>query len=128
MANPKRGLLLAVNRSIKSMSWLSAKDDAAVELAREYARQIDEAVRRGGQDATKGMHLGPHLLKALDALGGTPASDVAPPGRPVVVDESEEQKPDPAGQAPEPKQGVRDELARIRDARRSRASVPAAAG
>lgn len=121
MANPKRGLLMAVNRSVKSMPWLSAKDDAAVELAREYARQIDDAVKRGGPDATKGMHLGPHLLKTLDALGGTPASEVAPPGRPLVVDESEAEKPEPAEEA-RPEQGVRDELARIREARRSRAN------
>lgn len=118
MANPRRGLLLAVNRSMKAMSWLSAKDDAAVELAREYARQIDAAVALGGQDATKGMHLGPHLLKALDALGATPASEAAPKGRPMVVDDSESA---PAAIA-DPEQEVRDELSRLRRARRARAN------
>lgn len=112
------GLLAAVDRAVVSMSWLSDKDDAAVALAREYARQIDAAVALGGQDATKGMHLGPHLLRTLDALGGTPSSEAAPKGRPIVVDESGVDPVVPV----DPEQEVRDELSSLRRTRRARAN------
>ena len=108
----------AVDRAVEAMTWLSEKDDAAVELAREYARQIDAAVALGGQDATKGMHLGPHLLKTLDALGATPSSEAAPKGGPMVVDDSAADLEKPV----DPEQEVRDELGRLRRARRARAN------
>lgn len=47
-------------------------DRGAVELALKYAEQIDDGMSMGGQAATKGLHLGPHLLKVLSALGCTP--------------------------------------------------------
>lgn len=67
------GLADSVARTVAKMDWLTAADDAAIDLAMRYAHQIDAALARGGQDATKGMHLGPHLLRVLGDLGGTPA-------------------------------------------------------
>src|SRR5699024_5261074 len=58
----------SVARAVARMSWLTDTDQATVDLAMRYAYQIDAALERGGQDATKGMHLGPHLLRTLDTL------------------------------------------------------------
>ncbi|AXQ65126.1 terminase small subunit [Gordonia phage Schmidt] len=80
-------LLDSVDASLERMDWLKDADDAARALARAYAEQID-AVLDGefqqkcpdcgtevGPDAsqiTKALYLGPHMLNALRALGGTP--------------------------------------------------------
>lgn len=81
--NSAESLERVVQRSIQGMTWLSASDEAAAVLACKYARAIDAAVEGLAEDArgdsagaeamTKALYLGPHLLKALAALGGTPA-------------------------------------------------------
>lgn len=64
----------SVRASIAQMSWLAPTDRAAVDLALTYAERIDEALATGeGQEVTKALYLGPHLLNTLRALGGTPA-------------------------------------------------------
>ena len=66
-------LELQIDAAEKDMDWLTGADKAAVELARVYARRIDEAtLNEHGQDVTKALYLGPHLLNTLRALGGTP--------------------------------------------------------
>lgn len=63
----------AVEASIKAMDWLTDADDAAITLARTYAARIDTALATGeGQEVTKALYLGPHLLNTLRALGGAP--------------------------------------------------------
>jgi hypothetical protein len=67
------GLEASVLAAVRGMSWLEDTDQAGVELALTYARQIDRAVAEGeGVEVTKALYLGPHLLNALRALGGTP--------------------------------------------------------
>ncbi|QOV99521.1 terminase small subunit [Rhodococcus pyridinivorans] len=56
---------------------ITEEDGAAVDLAMRYALQIEQGVERGGQDATKALYLGPHLLKTLAELGCTPAGRLA---------------------------------------------------
>ena len=70
----ENSLAASVARTTAKMDWLTDADQATVDLAMRYAHQIDAAIERGGQDATKGMHLGPHLLRALGELGGTPTA------------------------------------------------------
>lgn len=72
---PERGSLeTSVRKSVEGMPWLGPSDTAAIDLAAAYAAQIDSAVATGeGQDVTKALYLGPHLLNTLRALGGTPA-------------------------------------------------------
>ena len=60
----------AVTRAVRGMSWLTGADDAAVKLAPKYAAQIEAGVEDG--DGSKALYLGPHLLNALSAGGGTP--------------------------------------------------------
>lgn len=63
----------AVESSISQMPWLTNADDATIALARTYATRIDQAVSTGeGQEVTKALYLGPHLLNTMRALGGTP--------------------------------------------------------
>lgn len=84
------GLEAAVQDAVNAMSWLEASDFAMVELALEYARQIDAAresariaVDHAREDpsfdpapalgvASKALYLGPHLHNTLRALGGSP--------------------------------------------------------
>ena len=67
------GLTVSVEEAIGQMTWLTESDHAARDLALTYARQIDAALAGGDSaEATKALYLGPHLLKALEALGGTP--------------------------------------------------------
>lgn len=92
--------------SLKSAGLLDNPDyQAACELALTYARQIDRGVKAGGQDATKALYLGPHLLKTMSELGLTPgAVPPRPRGRPrkeeivpegsEVTTGGEEAKPD----------------------------------
>lgn len=77
-------LLSKVRSSIAADELLAAEEYAgACELALMYARQIDRGVKVGGQDATKALYLGPHLLKTLTELGLTPAKpEPRPVGRP----------------------------------------------
>ena len=78
----------SVESAVAGMDWLKPTDRAAVDLALTYAARIDEALATGeGQEVTKALYLGPHLLNTLRALGGTPAeravlaSDKAPEGK-----------------------------------------------
>lgn len=72
-APARTSLVESVNRSVSAMPWLAKSDDAAVELARAYATRIDEALDVGeGQEITKALYLGPHLLNTMRAIGGTP--------------------------------------------------------
>lgn len=84
------GLEAAVQDAVNAMSWLEASDMAMVELALEYARQIDAAraaakiaLDHAREDpsfdpapalgvASKALYLGPHLHNTLRALGGAP--------------------------------------------------------
>jgi len=74
----------AVETTIKALK-LRAEDAAAVQLARKYAEAIDSL------GADQFVHrigiIGPSLLKALQALGGTPDSRAvaAKGGAPDVV-------------------------------------------
>src|SRR5690625_3797533 len=62
-----------INVAVDGMEWLSEADKASVEFARVYASRIDEETLSGeGQEVTKALYLGPHLLNTLKALGGTP--------------------------------------------------------
>jgi hypothetical protein len=46
-----------------------------MDLAFTYARRIDAAIATGvGQDVTKALYLGPHLLNTLRELGLTPGA------------------------------------------------------
>ncbi|MGZ4663603.1 MAG: terminase small subunit [Frankiaceae bacterium] len=67
-------LSASVAASVEAMTWLKPTDRAAVDLALTYAARIDEALAEGeGQEVTKALYLGPHLLNTLRALGGAPA-------------------------------------------------------
>lgn len=67
-------LRASVEQSIEAMPWLRDSDQAAVALALTYADQVDTAIATmSGQDVTKALYLGPHLLNTLRALGGAPA-------------------------------------------------------
>lgn len=61
-------VLEGVEASIKSMTWLTDSDQGLCDLARKYAATLDNS------DDAKVAFLGPHLLNALQALGGTPAT------------------------------------------------------
>ena len=64
----------SVRASVEAMPWLKDYDQAAVDLALTYATRIDDALEAGDEYAlTKALYLGPHLLRALGELGGTPA-------------------------------------------------------
>lgn len=66
-------LAASVARAVAARGDAIGKEDqATVDLAMRYAVQIDAGIERGGQDATKALYLGPHLLKTLGALGCTP--------------------------------------------------------
>ncbi len=65
---PSQGVLAAVESAVAAMHWLAPSDTGMVELARTYAKQIDEA-----DDAKVIGWLGQNLVGALKALGGTPA-------------------------------------------------------
>lgn len=76
----KQTLLSRTEASIKQMTWLTESDDAAKKLALEYAKLLDAAIdgfERNELTVTefhKMLRLGPDLLAALAALGGTPAA------------------------------------------------------
>lgn len=54
--------------------YITGADKGAVEMALAYARQIDRIPVDAGHNRTKALYLGPHLMKALAALGCTPES------------------------------------------------------
>ena len=71
-------MLSKTRASLKAAGLLENPEyEAACELALTYARQIDRGVKAGGQDATKALYLGPHLLKTMSELGLTPASSLS---------------------------------------------------
>lgn len=74
MARKSDDLSSAVSGAIDAMPWIEPSDAGLVKLAKSYAAAIDGALESGGQDAVKGLYLGPHLLGALRDLGGTPGS------------------------------------------------------
>lgn len=64
----------AVLRSVESRGdSITESDEGLVSLAARYARQIDAGLESGGQEATKALYLGPHLVKALEVLGCSPS-------------------------------------------------------
>lgn len=69
----QRPLVEEVTAALAEMTWLKPSDGAAKALALKYATQIDAAAKLTGPELTKALYLGPHLLNALRALGGTPA-------------------------------------------------------
>lgn len=70
MAGPLRE---AVDAAVAEMHWITGADQAAIRLAQAYADRMDEAIEYAeGQELTKALYLGPHLLRALASLGGTP--------------------------------------------------------
>ena len=88
-----------VEASIAAADGLSTPKYAAMcALAVTYAEQIDLGVLEGGQDATKALYLGPHLLKTLGELGLSPNPAVKRPvgrppkeaGAPVVEEEKDD--------------------------------------
>lgn len=69
-------------------------DQALVDLGLRYALQIDAGMERGGQDATKALYLGPHLVNVCRELGlspsaraGGPVADGGRGAQPAVADE-----------------------------------------
>lgn len=79
------GLVESVAAALEQMPWLTPADQGAVNLARSYAQRIDEALETGeGQEVTKALYLGPHLLRCLETLGGTPTGRKALELREVV--------------------------------------------
>lgn len=74
--NDELTLTEAVNRSVTAARGeFSQRDMATITLARQYATQIDAAL--ADPEATPGekvkaLHLAPHLLTALKALGMNP--------------------------------------------------------
>ena len=68
-------LVSSVRKTVKSMHWLTPADQAAVDLVIRYAQQIEDAAQSdNAHERTKMLGwLGPNMLSALKALGGTPA-------------------------------------------------------
>lgn len=86
-------LAASVARSVAARGdEVTRADQALVDLAMRYAAQIDDGVEAGGQAATKALYLGPHLLKALNALGCTPEAR-------AVARPAGEEPPGPASKA-----------------------------
>lgn len=72
-ATADNSLVASVVRAVNARgSVITKADQATVDLAMRYAVQIDAGIEAGGQDATKALYLGPHLLRTLAALGCTP--------------------------------------------------------
>lgn len=73
---PSPTMVASLTASLQAMT-LTPADRAAVTLAHKYARAIDAVIADPAStpgDLTKALYLGPHLLNALIALGGTPAA------------------------------------------------------
>lgn len=112
-------LLSKTRASLKSAGLLDDPQyEAACELAMTYARQIDRGVKVGGQDATKALYLGPHLLKTLGELGLTPgAMPPRPRGRPR---KEEAAQPAEGSEVTTETEEAPDELAAARERHRRR--------
>jgi hypothetical protein len=65
-------LLQHVDAAVAQMSWLTPSDRALVEVARTYARNIDEA-EDSAERAKRIGWIGPQLVNTMKALGGAPA-------------------------------------------------------
>lgn len=79
----EKSLSAAVEASIAGNKLLTPADAAVVELARGYARTMDRIMGDPGalpEDLLRASRMGPHLLKALEAMGCTPAARGALPG------------------------------------------------
>lgn len=66
----RRTIAGAVREAVAGMHWLGDTDQATVALALRYARTLDLS---GADDVQAVRMIGPKLLEALRALGGTPA-------------------------------------------------------
>lgn len=86
-------LLPAVEATVEALG-LGGTDAAAAQLARAYARAMDEA----RDPARAALHFGPPLLKVLEALRATPAARAGA------------KKPRPAPAGPNPVQRIRAEV------------------
>lgn len=95
-----------VLKAIDSMKWLTEADEGLVALALQYARRIDNALKIADQSdpkdsvaqqgATKALYLGPHLVNALKALGGSPGDRFELEAkRKAAVTQDKEQEVDP---------------------------------
>lgn len=112
-------MLSKTRASLKAAGLLENPEyEAACELALTYARQIDRGVKAGGQDATKALYLGPHLLKTMSELGLTPgALPPRPRGRPRKEDAA---KPEGSEVTTGSEEGPPNELAAARERHRRR--------
>lgn len=74
----RQTLLSRTEAALKKMTWLEDSDAGVRKLALEYAKLLDEAIDDYERDQItvhefhKLLRLGPDLLAALKALGGTP--------------------------------------------------------
>lgn len=65
----------AFDRTVKLSNEVKDVDAGAVQLGREYADRIDEAIATSeGQELTKALYLGPHILGVFRELLATPAA------------------------------------------------------
>lgn len=64
-------LLGAVEKTISNLSDVTGADAGAIQLARYYARQIDESDDPRIRSSLL-WHVGPELLRVLESLGATP--------------------------------------------------------
>lgn len=72
---PAGELEASLTSTLSSAAWLKPSDKTAIDLALQYARRIDTALDTGeGQEVTKALYLGPHLLNTLRELGMTPGA------------------------------------------------------
>lgn len=70
---PAVDLVSAVDRAVAGMHWLNDSDAALVAVTRAYASQIEAAADDPDEVAKRVGWMGPHLVNAIKALGGTPA-------------------------------------------------------
>lgn len=73
MASPN--LVTGVRKAVKAMHWLETSDQATVDLAVRYAKDIEAAAASGDPAYTSKVlaTTGRELMATLKALGGTPA-------------------------------------------------------
>lgn len=81
VANPKKNthaLREAFDASITKSKDVKDVDAGLIELGRQYADRIDEAMAHArGEELTKALYLGPHILGVLKEALATPASRAA---------------------------------------------------
>lgn len=73
MASPN--LVTSVRRAVKAMHWLEESDQASVDLAIRFAKDIEAAAESGDLVHTSKVlaTAGRELMAVLRSLGGTPA-------------------------------------------------------